>query len=101
MDALSLHPLINRQFGNDCFLQAMMIDWSSSILLSFQVTFHILSLEIHLWLYRTDIVLIDAHIACQAVKITPFCRFHCPTTRCYVDSAGINPLNVRPLTFLY
>ena len=54
----------------------MMIDWSSSILLSSQITFHMLFLEIHLWLYRTDIGLIAAHIACQTVKITPFCWIH-------------------------
>ena len=70
MDALSLHPLINRQFSNDCFLQAMVIDWSSSILLSFQITSHILRLEIHLWMYRPDIVLIGGYIACLAVKTT-------------------------------
>ena len=70
MDALSLHPLINRQFSNDCFLQAMVIDWSSSKLLSFQITSHIIRLEVHLLMYRPDIVFIRAYIEYLAVTTT-------------------------------
>ena len=69
--ALSLHPLINRQFSNDCFLQAMVIDWSSSKLLSFQITSHIIRLEVHLLMYRHDIVFIRAYIEYLAVTTTP------------------------------
>ena len=68
--ALSLHPLINRQFSNDCFLQAMVIDWSSSKLLSFQITSHIIRLEVHLLMYRPDILFIRAYIEYLAVTTT-------------------------------
>ena len=69
--ALSLHPLINRQFSNDCFLQAMVIDWSSSKLLSFQITYHIIRLGVHLLMYRHDFVFIRAYIGYLAVTTTP------------------------------
>ena len=69
--ALSLHPLSIDNYSNDCFLQAMVIDWSSSKLLSFHITYHIICLGVHLLMYCHDFVFIRAYIGYLAVTTTP------------------------------
>ena len=47
------------------------LDWSSSKLLSFQITYHIIRLGVHLLMYRHDFVFIRAYIGYLAVTTTP------------------------------